>query len=167
MLCVLCFRVVFFFFLFFSFLFPLLLQGIHKNMEYFLWASGVYILFMCEPERKIKGRSKAMLTSGSHHPQVKWGRITWMGLFIFSLFLPLREPNKLSERKEGSWHVITQRPGHLLNQWKTQFCPVLDRDESPQRELDEDILRFFFGIMFEDFIIVTVIQQETREDFTI
>ncbi|KAI4531855.1 hypothetical protein MG293_018369 [Ovis ammon polii] len=44
-------------------------SGIHKNMEYFLWASGVCILFMCEPERKIKGRSKAVLTSGSHHPQ--------------------------------------------------------------------------------------------------
>lgn len=89
------------------------------------------------------------------------------GFVYLQRFLPLREPNKLSERKEGSWHVITQWPGHLLNQWKTQFCPVLDRDESLQRELDEDILRFFFGIMFEDFIIVTVIQQETREDFTI
>lgn len=49
----LCFR-VFFFFSFFS---SLLLQGIHKTWESF--GPGVCILFMCEPERKIKGRSSS------------------------------------------------------------------------------------------------------------
>lgn len=65
----LCFG--FFFSPFFSFFLPLLLQAICKNVEHFLRASGVCMLFMCEPERKIKGKSKGMLTSGSYHPQVK------------------------------------------------------------------------------------------------
>lgn len=50
--------------------------------------------------------------------------------------LPLGEPNKLSETKHESWHVITQWPGHLFHQWRTQFCHVLDRGESLLGEVE-------------------------------
>ncbi|KAI4551676.1 hypothetical protein MJT46_017928 [Ovis ammon polii x Ovis aries] len=93
-------------------------SGIHKNMEYFLWASGVCILFMCEPERKIKGRSKAVLTSGSHHPQANLERNYQRPLMSLCVNeagpLLAADKNKTSSLKDGNATYLSFALGTFL-----------------------------------------------------
>lgn len=157
-----------FFFFIFSFLLPLLLQAILKTWDIFFGPLDcACYMYVSLREKKKPGKTRHYLPVGVIvHRWSEQKLHEWVCFCTATLLLS--ELNKLSETKNGFWHVITRWPGHLLNECRTQLCYILDRDESLKKRCNlTTLLILVFGITFESFITVTVIQPETREDFNI